>query len=291
MQKFGCPYPFPRPQGRHVAGWKSDAIPVDDSPDAARQWLDQEIEQVRQLLTIVSESCTDRDFVRTIQAVNFRDVVQDARRLASALLFRGISVHVPSEPGEHVALEDCLFILEALRRAIEEPAAEPASIVDESAGTNNGHNESCHTPPAQASGAGGRSTEQGECPVEPIAATVLTDDKSTERGDHQASMRLMNIYTNGLAGQRLDGAVNILEDEKLTVDEKLWKIEAFMPIPPTVSGAKLGEALGVSKAAVQKTTWYIENRKGRMEDEVARRHEQHTRRGQQYESGPVSHDE
>jgi hypothetical protein len=67
------------------------------------------------------------------------------------------------------------------------------------------------------------------------------------------------------------------------VDEKLWKIDALMPIPPTVSAAKLGKALGVSKTAVQNTTWYIQNRKGQKDNEIGRRREQHRQRGQQYE--------
>jgi hypothetical protein len=99
-----------------------------------------------------------------------------------------------------------------------------------------------------------------------------------------AAIRLLNAFTNGLADERLDKAANVLNNDTLTIDEKLWAIDALMPIPPTVSGAKLGKALGVSKTAIQNTTWYIQKRKGQKDNEIGRRHEQYRQRGQQYES-------
>lgn len=117
--------------------------------------------------------------------------------------------------------------------------------------------------------------------VEPPAATKTT--RSTEPGNDHAAFRLLNVFTNGLADERLGRAGNVLNDDSLTVDEKLWKIDALMPIPPTASAAKLGKALGVSKAAVQGTTWYIQKRKGQRGHEIGRRREQHRERSQRYE--------
>jgi putative hemolysin len=116
-----------------------------------------------------------------------------------------------------------------------------------------------------------------------LADPVSPSAKTNARGEDQAAIRLLSVFTNGLADERLDKAGSVLDDDKLTVDEKLWKIDALMPIPPTVSAAKLGKALGVSKTAVQNTTWYIQNRKGQKDNEIGRRREQHRQRGQQYE--------
>ena len=101
-------------------------------------------------------------------------------------------------------------------------------------------------------------------------------------GDVSTAVRLLNVYTNGLADERFDKASSVL-DSNLTVDEKLWKIDELMPIPPTVSGEKLGKALGVSKTAVQNTSWYDQKRKGRKDEEIDQREDRLRQRGKTYE--------
>ena len=126
-------------------------------------------------------------------------------------------------------------------------------------------------------------------PAEPADAALppKESEHSTERGEgranDQATLRLFNIFTNGLADERLDRMRDVLNDDKLSVDDKLWKIDALIPIPPTVSAAKLGKAMGVSKTAIQKTTWYIKKRKGQKNSEIEGRQDLHRQRGQQYE--------
>lgn len=103
-----------------------------------------------------------------------------------------------------------------------------------------------------------------------------------EIGDDQTAIRrLLNIYTDGLADERLGRASDVLKADR-TVDEKLQMLDALIPIPPTVSARALGEALGVTKAAVQKTSWYIQNRKGQNDLEAGRRQERYKQRGQQH---------
>lgn len=127
-----------------------------------------------------------------------------------------------------------------------------------------------------------------------ITAT-RTDTKQlaspTDATPNQATIHLLNIYTNGLAHERIDKAINVLNDDKLTVDEKLWKIDELMPIPSTVSAKKLGEALGVTKTAVQNTSWYIKKRKGQKENLIGRRREQHRQRAPEYESNRTREDD
>ena len=116
---------------------------------------------------------------------------------------------------------------------------------------------------------------------EKLSEAKLTDAPTDTSA---AAFRLLNILTNGLADERFDKACNVLNDDQRTADEKLWEIDELIPIPPTTSGAKIGKALGVSKAAIQRTTWYIEKRKGERDSEIGRRHEQHHQRAQQYKS-------
>lgn len=109
-----------------------------------------------------------------------------------------------------------------------------------------------------------------------------TQSKIQRDNDHTA-IRLLNVFTNGLADERLKRAGDVLNNKELRVEEKLWKIDELMPIPPTVSAANLGKMLGASKTAIQKTKWYVQKRKGQKANEVARRQEQYTRRGKLYE--------
>ena len=75
-------------------------------------------------------------------------------------------------------------------------------------------------------------------------------EREKDRSDDQAAIRLLSVFTDGLADERLDKAGDVLNDDKLTVDEKLWKIDALIPIPPTVSAERLGKALGGRRQGV-----------------------------------------
>lgn len=103
------------------------------------------------------------------------------------------------------------------------------------------------------------------------------------QGDN-ASLALMRVFTNGIADDRIEKATRLLADGTLTVNEKLTKIDTLIPFPATASAEQLGEMLGVTKQAVLKTPWWIQNRKGEKESEVGRRREGHRKRAKSYES-------
>lgn len=100
----------------------------------------------------------------------------------------------------------------------------------------------------------------------------------------KASHALLRIYTNGIADERFETAVLLLSNSDLTANEKLIKIDALIPFPPTASAEQLAEMLGVTKQAVLKTEWWLQNRKGEKESEVGRRREGHRNRASNYET-------
>jgi len=117
---------------------------------------------------------------------------------------------------------------------------------------------------------------------------TATREQSTEKGEHQSddqvAVRLLSVFTNGLADERFERAAIVLQSDSLTVHEKLTKIDELIPFPPTVSAANLGQLVGgVSKQAVMKTEWWNHNRKGEKESEIGRRHDKHHERAKQYE--------
>jgi hypothetical protein len=94
----------------------------------------------------------------------------------------------------------------------------------------------------------------------------------------------LRVFTNGVADDRIQKASGILADENLTVNDKLTRIDALMPFPPTASAEQLGEMLGKSKQAVLKTDWWVQNRKGEKENEIGRRRAGHKKRSEAYDS-------
>lgn len=84
-------------------------------------------------------------------------------------------------------------------------------------------------------------------------------------------LRLLSTYLNQLVDERFVKACEIVESDSLKPDQKLWKLDALMPIPPTVSAQKLGNLLGCSKPNIQKTSWYKEHRKSEPDNQIARR--------------------
>jgi hypothetical protein len=104
-------------------------------------------------------------------------------------------------------------------------------------------------------------------------------------------LALLRVFTNGIADDRIEKATRLLSDAQLTANEKLTKIDALIPIPATASAEQLGEMLGVTKQAVLKTDWWMQNRKGEKENEVGRRREGHRKRAKSYEAPGLDEDD
>ncbi len=82
---------------------------------------------------------------------------------------------------------------------------------------------------------------------------------------------LLAVFTNGVSDDRFRNAESLLADESLTVNDKLTKINSLLKFPATATAEKLGKLLGVSKQAVMKTQWWIENRRGQKDELIDRR--------------------
>jgi hypothetical protein len=120
--------------------------------------------------------------------------------------------------------------------------------------------------------------------------------RSTARGDRrtddQPLSRLIRFYTNGVSDDRIQEALIVLEDERLTTNEKLRKIDGLMPVPASASAQQLGKLLRVTKQAVMKTDWWIRNRTGEKENEIGRRRSIHMQRAAKLESAaPTDNDD
>jgi hypothetical protein len=121
-------------------------------------------------------------------------------------------------------------------------------------------------------------------------AVTQTEETPAIAPGSNALLTLMRVFTNGIADDRIEKAARLLADNKLTADEKLTKIDALIPIPATASAEQLGEMLDVTKQAVLKTGWWIQNRKGEKDNEVGRRREGHRKRAKSHEA-PGQEDE
>ncbi|HZT81520.1 MAG TPA: hypothetical protein VFA26_14940 [Gemmataceae bacterium] len=100
-----------------------------------------------------------------------------------------------------------------------------------------------------------------------------------------AVLVLLRMVTGGVVDERLREAARVLADDALTTNEKLARIDALIPIPPTASARQLAEMLSVSKQTIAKTDWWIRNRRGEKASEIARRRERHRRRAEGRETG------
>ncbi len=144
---------------------------------------------------------------------------------------------------------------------------------------------------APASSEGGKAEPSippaGEKPKEP---PVASDNGQGE--ESAAYARLLSVFTNNLANERITQAASVLQNDNLTADEKLTKIDGLVQFPPTASAEKLGNMLGVTKQAVLKTDWWNQNRKGEKDKLIGRRHEKHQERAEQGDLGrPTDEDE
>lgn len=107
-------------------------------------------------------------------------------------------------------------------------------------------------------------------------------EATTAPGTHP-SFALLRVFTNGIVDERINNAAQILDDDNLTANEKLTRIDGLIHFPPTASAEQLGEMLGVSKQAVLKTAWWRKHRRGDLEDQIERRHTQHKERAENFE--------
>jgi hypothetical protein len=130
---------------------------------------------------------------------------------------------------------------------------------------------------------GHSNADEPEKQSDPASAIVKVEATPIAPGSN-ASLALMRVFTNGIADDRIEKATRLLADDKLTVNEKLTKIDALIPFPATASAEQLGEMLGVTKQAVLKTDWWMQNRKGEKENEVGRRREGYRKRAKSYEA-------
>src|SRR5262249_27728001 len=119
---------------------------------------------------------------------------------------------------------------------------------------------------------------------DPAPAIVQAETTPAAEPGNNASLALMRVFTNGIADDRIKRATRFLADDRLTANEKLTKIDALIPFPATASAEQLGAMLGVTKQAVLKTDWWMQNRKGEKESEVGRRREGHRKRAKSYEA-------
>lgn len=100
--------------------------------------------------------------------------------------------------------------------------------------------------------------------------------------DEQPLMRIMRLYTNRVSDERIRN-IAVIVASKMTVNEKLTKIDALLPIPTNASAEELGKMFGVTGQAVFKTGWWTLNRKGERDSEIGRRKTKHKRRAEDYE--------
>jgi hypothetical protein len=110
------------------------------------------------------------------------------------------------------------------------------------------------------------------------AATAGPSDSLEEAESYTA---LLRIYTNGLSDDRFAAARQVIKDERLSVNDKLCKLNELLPIPSTTSAAVLAKAFGVSKHAVIKTAWWAEHRSGEGAAKVEQRRAIHHDRAAQ----------
>ncbi|WP_131818196.1 hypothetical protein [Planctopirus hydrillae] len=94
----------------------------------------------------------------------------------------------------------------------------------------------------------------------------------------QALSRLINLYTDGVAHEKIRQASLVLQSDTLTVNEKLEKIDALVPFPPHVSAQQLADMLQKTKTSVLNSEWWKRNRRGRKDEDSEQRRGLHKKR-------------
>lgn len=117
-------------------------------------------------------------------------------------------------------------------------------------------------------------------PVQPYIPAA-TPAAAPATGNSEAYRRLLCVFSNGVYDQGIERAVAVLQNDELTTNDKLAKIDAIIPFPATASGEQLGKLLGVTKQAIYGTDWWIDNRKGEKANAIGRREGVHRERAKQ----------
>jgi|GEM_PF-6564316 hypothetical protein len=119
--------------------------------------------------------------------------------------------------------------------------------------------------------------------VEKTEEKPPSKDESKLPGSADAFRRALSYYTRGVSDEKLKEVVSILANKRLTVNEKLEKLDDLKMILPQSTAAELGELLGCSKQAVAQSEWWKTHRKGEQEERVARREEALREKGRSWE--------
>lgn len=122
--------------------------------------------------------------------------------------------------------------------------------------------------------------EVSELPLDPPLIPTINSPLHQTENSHL--LRVMRVFTNGVSDERIRNAAVIVAS-KMTVNEKLTKIDALLRIPTTASAKELGKMFGVKGQAVFKTDWWTRNRKGEKDSEIGRRKTKHKKRAEDYE--------
>lgn len=122
-----------------------------------------------------------------------------------------------------------------------------------------------------------------EVPEPPLDPTLIPAiNPPLHQAENSNLLSILRLFTNGVSDERFNDAALILKSKR-SANVKLNELAALICIPPTASAEKLGEMLNVTKQAVWKTDWWIQNRKGEKESEIGRRQSKHKNRAENYE--------
>jgi hypothetical protein len=114
---------------------------------------------------------------------------------------------------------------------------------------------------------------------------LMLSEAATATATNHPFLALLRVFTDGVSDERIQKATQFLTDAKLTVDEKLTKIDRMIQFPVTASANDLAQMLGgVSKTAVIHSLWWQSNRAGKKAEEIDRRRQKHQDRAEEYEN-------
>ena len=126
---------------------------------------------------------------------------------------------------------------------------------------------------------------------EPAPVERSASEHPASKPDGFPALSPLKVFSNGVSDDRLLKASAPLADDKLGANEKLTRIDAPIPFPPTASSEDLGAMLGVTKQAIGKTDWWDQNRKGEKEVEIGRRRSKLKGRSADQESPRTNEDD
>jgi hypothetical protein len=129
-----------------------------------------------------------------------------------------------------------------------------------------------------------RAAADAEAAVDAIRGAADPSAGASDSLEEAASYAaLLRVYTSGLSDDRIAAAAQVVANKRLSVNNKLYKLDKLLPIPPTASAAVLAELFDISKQAVIKTAWWAEHRSGEGAAKVEQRRAIHHDRAAQLE--------